>query len=294
MTARAVWSGVIKIAEVVCPVKMYTAATTSDRIALHMVNRKTGNRLKRLYVDEKTDKPVEREDQVKGYETSEGHYVILEPEEITAAVPDSDKVLKVDSFITCSQIETTYFDRPYYLLPASDATEEAFILIREALREQKAAAIAHTVLFRRLRPVLIRAHKKGLIATTLNFDYEVRSSKQAFKSIPKRKIDPEMLQLAEHILKTKAGTFEPEKFEDRYEAALAELVKAKVEGRKVIPLRRPEVTKKNDLLEALRLSAEGKGDETNSERKPRQRKASASTKSKRTADKPAAPRRKAS
>lgn len=290
MAPRAVWSGVIKIAEIVCPVKMYTAATTSDRISLNLVNRETGNRLKRLYVDEKTDKPVERDDQVKGYETSEGHYVILEPEEIAAAVPDSDKVLKVENFISCSEIETTFFDKPYYLLPASDASADAFVLIREALRKGKAAAIAHTVLFRRLRPVLIRAHKRGLIATTLNFDYEVRSSKQVFKDIPKRKIDPEMLQLAEHILSTKSGKFDPEKFEDRYEEALAELVKAKMEGRKVIPMKRPEPTKKNDLLEALRMSAGN--DDTKSAKKPRTRKAPAK-KAAVDVEKPA-PRKKAS
>jgi DNA end-binding protein Ku len=289
MAHRAVWSGVIKIAEIVCPVKMYTAATTSDRISLNLVNRKTGNRLKRLYVDEKTDKPVEREDQVKGYETSAGHYVVLEPEEITAAVPDSDKTLKVDTFITCSDIETTYFDKPYYLLPASDSSAEAFVLVREALRKGKAAAIAHTVLFRRLRPVLIRAHKKGLIATTLNFDYEVRSSKQAFKDIPKKKIDPEMLELAEHILKTKSGKFDPEKFEDRYEEALSELVKAKIEGRKVVPLKQPEPTKKNDLLEAFRMSA---GNDDAKPAKTRTRKAPARKKAE-TAEK-APGRRKAS
>lgn len=291
MAPRAVWSGVIKFAEVVCPVKMYTAATTSERISLHMVNRKTGHRLRRVYVDAKTNKPVEREDQVKGYETSEGHYVILEPEEIAAAVPNSDKVLKVDRFIRCSQIDTSYFDRPYYLLPASDATEEAFILIREALRKEKAAAIAHTVLFRRVRPVLIRAHRKGLIATTLNFDYEVRSSKQAFKDIPEREIDPEMLELAEHILTTKAGKFEPRKFDDRYEAALAELVKAKIEGRKIVPLKRPEPTKTNDLLEALRMSAAGK--DANTERRSRSRKASPK-KAESASKKSAAPRKKAS
>lgn len=288
MAARAVWSGAIKIAELVCPVKMYTAATTSERISLNLVNRDTGHRLKRLYVDVKTNKPVEKEDQVKGYETSEGRYVVLEQDEITAAVPDSDKVLKVDRFITCSQIETTYFDRPYYLLPASDATEEAFILVREALRKQRAAAIAHTVLFRRLRPVLIRAHRKGLIATTLNFDYEVRSAKQAFKDIPKRKIDPEMLELAEHILSTKAGEFDPSKFDDRYEGALAELVKAKIEGRKVIPFKRPEPTKKNDLLEALRMSAEGAAKGKARTLKP------AAAKNEETPSKRAAPRRKAS
>lgn len=260
MAARAVWSGVIKIAELVCPVKLYTAATTSERIALHMVNRRTRNRLKRVYVDEKTSKPVEREDQVKGYETHEGSYVILEPEEIAAAVPDSDKTLKVDSFITCSQIETTFFDKPYYLLPANEVGEEAFVLIREALRRKKAAAIAHTVLFRRLRPVLIRAHGKGLIATTLNFDYEVRSAKQAFKDIPRLKIADEMLELAQHIIKTKAGKFDPDKVEDRYEEALAELVRAKIEGRKIVPFKRPEPTKPNDLLEALRMSAGGNSD----------------------------------
>ena len=258
MAARAIWSGVIKIAELICPVKMYTAATTSERIALHMVNRKTGHRLHRVYVDEKTDKPVASEDQVKGYETHDGSYVVLEPDEIAAAIPNSDKSLTVDTFIACGNIDPTYFDRPYYLLPASDATEDSFVLIREALRNRKAAAIAHTVLFRRLRPVLIRAHRNGLIATTLNFDYEVRSSADAFADLTKRKIDPEMLELAQHILKTKAGKFEPEKFEDRYEEALADLVRAKIEGRKVIPLRRPEPTKPNDLLEALRLSAEGK------------------------------------
>ena len=260
MAARAIWTGVIKLAEVICPVKMYTAATTSDRIALHMVNRKTGNRLRRVYVDEHTDKPVDPEDQVKGYETHDGAYVMLEPDEIAAAVPDSDKSLTIDSFVACGNIDPTYFDRPYYLLPASDVTEDSFVLIREALRERKAAAIAHTVLFRRLRPVLIRAHRQGLIATTLNFDYEVRSSAKAFAHLGKRKLDAEMLELAQHILKTKTGKFEPGKFEDRYEAALADLVRAKIEGRTIVPLRQPEPTKGNDLLEALRLSAKGKED----------------------------------
>lgn len=292
MAARAVWSGVIKIAELTCPVKLYTAATTSDRIALHMVNARNGNRLKRVYVDDKTEKPVEKEDQVKGYETSEGAYVILEPKEVAAAVPDSDKVLKVDHFITCSQIETTYFDKPYYLLPANDVGEEAFVLIREALRKKKAAAIAYTVLFRRLRPVLIRAHRKGLIATTLNFDYEVRSSKQAFKDIPKLKIADEMLELAQHILKTKAGEFDPTKFEDRYEDALAELVKAKIEGRKIIPFKRPETTKPNDLLEALRLSAAGK--EANSAAASKVKRAGTAKKGEGASPKRAAARRKAS
>lgn len=295
MAARAVWSGAIKIAELVCPVKMYTAATTSERISLHMVNRTTGHRLKRIYVDEKTGKPVEADDQVKGYEAHEGSYVILEPEEVASAVPNSDKTLNVGSFIACSRIETTFFDRPYYLLPASDATEDSFVLIREALRKKKVAAIAHTVLFRRLRPVLIRAHHKGLIATTLNFDYEVRSSREAFKTIAKRKIEPELLELAQHILKTKSGTYDPDEFDDRYEEALAELVRSKIEGRKIVPLRKPQPTKPNDLLEALRMSAGVKDGDGETKKKPARK--TASTKkpaAKKPTAKPAAERRKAS
>lgn len=252
---RAVWKGTLKVAEVVCPVSMYTAASTSQRISLHMVNRKTGNRLRRVYADVRTDEVVEKEDQVKGYETDQDQYIILEPEEIAAAVPDSDKTLSVESFIPCRNIEPTYFDKPYYLLPSNDVAQETFILLREALRKQKVAAIATAVLFRRVRPVLIRAHRKGLIATTLNFDYEVRSATDAFKDISKRTIDAEMLELAQHIINTKAGNFDPEHFDDRYEQALADLVKAKIDGRKVVPLKRPEPTKSNDLLEALRQSA---------------------------------------
>lgn len=292
MAARAVWTGVIKVAEIVCPVKMYTAATTSERISLHMLNRKTGHRLRRVYVDDKTNKPVEAEDQVKGYETHEGSYVVLEPEEIKAAVPNSDKTLTIDQFIACKRIEPTYFDKPYYLLPASDATEDSFVLLREALRSKKAAAIAHTVLFRRLRPVLIRAHRKGLIATTLNFDYEVRASSDAFNEIEERRIEPELLELAQHILKTKAGKFEPEKFEDRYEEALTEMVKAKIEGRKVVPLRQPEPTKANDLLEALRMSA-GRSAKESTQSKPR-KKATSTKKPVEAPEKGPAQRRKAS
>jgi DNA end-binding protein Ku len=295
MAARAIWKGVIKIAEVVCPVAMYTAASTSERIALHLVNRKTGHRLQRVYVDEKTDKLVEREDQVKGYETSEGNYVVLEPEEIAAAVPESDKSLTVDRFIACNRIEPTFFDKPYYLLPSSDVASETFVLLREALRARKAAAIAHAVLFRRLRPVLIRAHHKGLIATTLNFDYEVRSASEAFKDVAQRKIEPEMLKLAQHILKTKAGEFAPEKFDDRYEEALTELVKAKIEGRKVVPLRAPKPTKANDLLEALRLSAGVDEDKKPARKSSGAKKAAAASKGRTTSARRAAPeRRKAS
>ncbi|WP_025591969.1 Ku protein [Agrobacterium tumefaciens] len=251
---RANWKGFIKFGEVACPVALYTAASSSERITFNTLNRKTGNRVKREFVDSETDDPVERDDQVKGYEIENGQYIILEPDEVAAAVPDSDKTLKIDAFIPCNEIDDVYFDKPYYLAPDKMGTD-AFVLLRDGMKKSKVAAIARTVLFRRMRTVLIRPHGKGLIATTLNFDYEVRSSQEAFEELPDLKIEGEMLELAEHIIGTKKGSFDASTFDDRYEAAVAELVKAKIEGRSLPKKKAPAVSKQSDLLQALRESA---------------------------------------
>ena len=255
MAPRANWKGYLKIGEVTCPVALYTAASASERIALHTINRPTGHRVRRQFVDAETLKPVEKDDQVKGYEVAKGEYVMLEPDEVAAAVPESDKTLAVSAFIGCTDIDDVYFDKPYYLGPSDKMAEESFALIREGIRKRKVAAIARTVLFRRVRTVLIRAHGKGLIATTLNFDYEVRSAKDAFNDVSGKHIKGEMLELAEHIIKTKRGKFDITKFDDRYETALADLVKAKIEGKRIEIPKRPKEEKVVDLMAALRQSA---------------------------------------
>jgi DNA end-binding protein Ku len=252
---RANWKGFLKVAELTCPVALYTAASTSERIAFHTLNRATGNRVRRQFIDQETGKPVEADEQVKGYEVGQDEYVVLEPDEIAAAVPESDKTLTVVAFVRCDAIDTVYFDRPYYLSPSNRIAEEAFALIREGLRAKKAAALARTVLFRRVQTLLIRPHGEGLIGTTLNFAYEVRSADEAFHDVPAMTIKGEMLDLAKHIITTKRGSFDPSRFDDRYEAALAELVRAKLEG-KPLPVRKaPAPTKVVDLMEALRQSA---------------------------------------
>lgn len=251
---RANWKGFIKFGEVACPVALYTAASSSGRIAFNTLNRKTGNRVRREFVDSETGDPVERDDQVKGYEIENGQYIILEPDEVAAAVPESDKTLKIDAFIPCNEIDDVYFDKPYYLAPDKMGTD-AFVLLRDGMKKAKVAAIARTVLFRRMRTVLILPHGKGLIATTLNFDYEVRSSAEAFQELPDLKIEGEMLELAEHIIGTKKGSFDARTFEDRYETAVAELVKAKIEGRSLPKKKAPAISKQSDLLQALRESA---------------------------------------
>jgi DNA end-binding protein Ku len=230
MAPRANWKGFLKLGELTCAVSLYTAASTSERIAFHTLNRKTGNRVRREFVDSETGKVVERDDQVKGYEDSNGHYVVFEPEEVAAAVPDADKMLDADMFIGCEDIDDVYFDKPYYLSPSDKQSLEVFTLIRDGLEKKKVAAIAETVLFRRVRKLLIRPHGKGLIASTLNFEYEVRSAEDAFSDTPKLKIEKELLDLADHIIGGKMGKFDPSKFDDRYEDALTEVVKAKLEG----------------------------------------------------------------
>lgn len=251
---RAQWKGFLKFGEVTAGVALYTAASTSDRITFNTINSATGNRVNRVFIDSETEKLVPKEAQTKGFEIENGQYLVIDPDEVAATIPESDKTLEIEAFIPCSDVDDVYFDKPYYLTPDRMGSD-AFAALRDGMRRSKVAAIARTVLFRRMRTVLIRPHGKGLIATTLNYDYEVRSSEKAFEDMPKLEIEGEMLDLAKHIISTKKGTFDPATFDDRYEAALAELVKAKVEGKALPKRKKIEVSQPSDLLAALRESA---------------------------------------
>ncbi len=267
MSARAIWKGHLSIGDLSCAVALYSAVNAQERTAFHIINRDTGHRVRREYVDEDNGRPVDKDDLVKGYDTPEGQTVILEPDEIRDAVPESDKRLELSAFLDCNQIDTLYLERPYFLAPADRQSVEAYDLIRTTMETQGVAAIARTVLFRRVRSVLIRPQGQGLIATTLNYDYEVRDPAESFSDISKVRIDKEMMDLARHIIGTKMGAFEPSQYEDRYEAALTELVKAKIAGRKPrkLPKRKPDNV--TSLLDALRKSAGTAGSQAAPKRK---------------------------
>jgi len=285
---RANWKGFLEIDDLSIPVALYTAASTSDRVAFHMINRATGNRLRREYVDGETEKPVLPEDQVKGYEVAKGDYIIVEADEAAAALPESDKTLSVSAVVDCDGVDEIYFDRPYFLAPSDKSSAENFRLLAEAMQQARVVAIAQAVLFRRVHTLVIRPYGGGMLATMLHFDWQVRSAKEAFESIPSMKIKGEMLQLAEHIIRTKQGEFDPSKFEDRYEQAVADLVKAKLDGKKITPPKRPKVAKMSDLMEALRQSAQPESAEPPARR-------GAATRARVTASgKTARPRKKAS
>lgn len=277
MNRRASWRGHISFADFNCEVGLYSALTSAEKIAFNIVNRKTGHRVERQYVDSDTGEPVLRDDQVKGYELDNGDHIIIEGDEIAKLMPESDKVIRIKHFLPCDEIDKLYFDKSYYLAPSGEGGEEALTLLAKAMDDEKVAALGEAVLFRRNRVLLIRPSGKALVATTLNFSYEVRSETSVFKSIPDIEFDDEMLELASHIIEKRAGAFDPADYSDRYNDALADLVKAKIEGRKI---EKPQQRKEDniiDLKEALRRSAgeeKGSGKKTTAGSRKTSRKAS--------------------
>ena len=175
MAPRANWKGYLAIAALTCPVALYTAASTAERIAFHTLNRKTGNRVHRQFVDVVTREPVPPEAQIKGYEIHPDEYVAITPDEIAASLPEHDKTLSVESFVPCDAIDESYFDRPYYLAPQDQVAVQAFAVVRDAMREAGVAALARATLSRRVRHLLIYPQNAGLIARSLHFNYEIRA-----------------------------------------------------------------------------------------------------------------------
>ena len=255
MTTRALWKGHVKGLGIECGVGLYSALSSAEKVSFHIVNRKTGNRVERRFVDSETEEPVESDEQVRGYQLDDGNYVLIEPDVLTSLVPHSDKTIAIKHFLPCDAVDKLYFDKPYYLAPAEKADEEVFRAFGEALTRTSAVAFAEAVLFRRNRALIVRAHEDTLLASTLSYDYEVRSTRSAFRGLSEPEYDAELLDLAGHLIKTKLGQFDPADYHDRYNAALMELVRAKMEGRE-LPKAKPEPERKViDLREALRLSA---------------------------------------
>ncbi|MEP9379557.1 Ku protein [Aquabacter sp. CN5-332] len=255
MAPRATWKGFLKVAELSCAVGLYTAVSAAHRISFRTVDRTSGHAVRRRFVDEETGDVVEREDQVKGYQTGSGDHILIEPEEVAATVPESDKTLSVAGFLPCGKVDTVYLDQPYFLAPVDAVSAKVFAVIRAGMAAKGVAALAEAVLFRRSRMLLLNAHEGGMIATTLHFDHEVRAEDESFSGIKDIKVEGEMLELATHIIDTKRGAVDPHEFEDRYEAALTELVKLKLEGKPIKPRKAPARANVVDLMDALRQSA---------------------------------------
>lgn len=256
MAPRPNWKGFLKLSLVSCSVALYPATSTSERIRFHIINRKTGNRIRNDIIDAETGQPVEPEDRVKGYEIAKGQYVLVEDEELDNVALESTHTIDIEEFVPVSEVDRIYLDESYYIVPQDEVAQEAFAVIREAMRKEDLAGLARVVIFRREHLLLLRPRGKGLLATTLRYKNEVRNEEIYFHDIPDVKVPPDMLKLATQILESKKGHFEPVKFEDRYETALRELVTAKRAGKAPPVIAEPRPSNVINLMDALRRSAQ--------------------------------------
>ena len=259
MAPRAYWKGSLKLSLVTCPVAVYPATTSAEKTRFHMINKETGNRLKQQMVDAETGDVVEPDQKARGYELRKGKYVEIEPEELEAVQIESNHTIDIESFVPRDEIDKRYLNHPYYIAPDGKAAIEAFAVIRDAMKDQDRVALARIVLTNREHVMAIEPLGKGLLGTTLRYPYELRDEEDYFEDIKTPKITKDMIELAGHILHSKAAHFDPSKFKDEYEDALKALVRRKASGKK-IELPEPEERPSNviNLMDALRQSLKGR------------------------------------
>ena len=258
MAPRSNWKGYLKLSLVSASIAIYPATSASEKVRFNTLNRATGNRLKRQMVDSETGDVVESENQVKGYAVGKDQYVLVEDEELASIAIESTRTVDIERFVPKASIDDRYRDTPYYLAPEDQVGQEAFAVIRDAMKKKKMVGIARVVMARRERIMMLEPFGKGLMGTTLLYPYEIRGEESVFEDIPELKLPDQMVGLAEEIIDRMTGTFEPETFEDRYENAMIELIRSKQAGlpAKVekAPARAANVV---NLMDALRRSVEG-------------------------------------
>jgi DNA end-binding protein Ku len=259
MAVRAYWKGSLKLSLVSCPVLLYPASTSADKTRFHMINRETGNRLKQQMVDAETGDIVDNDQKGRGYELKKGEYVEIEKDELDAVQIESNHTIDIDSFVPKDEIDKRYLNHPYYIAPDGKAGVDAFAVIRDAMKDQDRVALARIVLTNREHIIAIEPLGKGLLGTTLRYPYELRDAGDYFDDIKNPKISKDMVELASHILDTKAAHFDPSKFKDQYENALKALVRRKASGK---PLKSAPREEKPDnvvsLMDALKQSLKGR------------------------------------
>jgi len=263
--ARPYWKGYLKLSLVSCPIALYAATSSTERVAFRQISKKTGNRRRHQLIYDVTRDPIDPDEKGRGFEVGKNQYLLIENDELEAVTIESNHTIEIDSFVPREQMDERYLDSPYYLVPNEPVGQEAFAVIRDAMRGKDMVALGRIVLAKRERVVMLQPWDKGLVGTTLRYPYEVRDTKDYFDDIPDMKLPKDMLQLAEHILETKAGDFEPEKFEDRYENAVVEMIQRKRAGIPVpterIAAPAPNVVSLMDALKRSLATEEAKSSE---------------------------------
>jgi DNA end-binding protein Ku len=260
MAPRAYWKGYLKLSLVSCPIALNPATSSSERVSFRQINKKTGHRLRQQMIDDETHEPVPAEDRGKGFEVAKNEYLLIEDDELEALEVESNHTIDIDTFVPAAQIDKRFYDSPYYIVPSDSVGQEAFAVIRDAMKGKGMVALGRIVVSKRERVIALEPYDKGLIGTTLHYPYEVRNSADYFDEIPEVKVQDEMLKLAEHILATKTGDFDPAQFKDRYEEAVVELIRKKRENIQVKTEKEaPAAPNVINLMDALRRSVQQAG-----------------------------------
>ena len=260
MAARAYWKGSLKLSLVTCPVLLYPASTAVQKTRFHMINTETGNRLKQQMVDTETGDVVEGDQKGRGYELKKGQSIEIDKDELEAVQIESNHTIDIDSFVPKDEIDKRYLDHPYYIAPDGKAGIDAFAVIRDAMKEQDRVALARIVLTNREHVMAIEPLGKGLLGTTLRYPYELRDEGEYFDDIKNPRISKDMIELAGHILDSKAAHFDPSKFKDEYEDALKALVRRKAAGKPIkVAEREEKPSNVINLMDALKQSLKSKG-----------------------------------
>jgi len=256
MAPRAYWKGFLRLSLVSCPIQLFPATSESEKIRFNQINKETGNRVRYRKVDEDTGEEVPSENIVKGYEIAKGQYIEITDDELESIALESTKTIEIDEFVPKSEIDDLYHIRPYYIAPDGKVGQDAFVVIRNIIQQMNMIALGRVVLTSREHIIAMEPRGKGLMGPLLRYPYEVRDEKDYFDDIPDLKLGKDMMDLAKHIVVTKSGHFEPDKFDDHYEAALRELIEKKSKGIKIEAPKERASSKIINLMDALRRSAQ--------------------------------------
>ncbi len=293
MAARPYWKGQIRLALVSIPVEIYSATKSGASIAFNQIHEPTGKRVKYEKVVPGVG-PVDPDEIVKGYQVEKGNYVLIDDDELEAVKLESKKTLELTQFVDHDEIDVLYYEKPYYVVPADDLAEEAFIVLREALRATKKVAVGQLALRGREHVVSLKPCGRGIVLETLRYADEVNKAQGYFRDIADAKPEPELLDLAETLIEKKTAPFDPAKFHDRYIDAVKALIEKKRKGKTIETEAEPAAPSRGsnvvDLMAALKRSLDKGGAEPAPEKKPAAKK---SAPVKKASAKPAPARKRA-
>src|ERR1700749_2598583 len=270
LSTRPIWQGHLRLSLVSCPVALFTATSRSSDISFHLLNPETNNRIRMVPTDPDTG-PVERGDLVKGYEVSKNNYVVVTPKELEAVKLETTHTMEIERFVDADDIDRLFWNQPYYMVPNDDSGVDAYVVIRDALRETGRIALGRVVMHTRERLGALEPRDKGNVAYTLRMRNEGAGAKNAFRDIPDAHPSKQMVEIATRIIEQQEGPFDPDKFQDRYEKALKELIARKEKGEKIVTAEPVEDTNVIDLMAALKKSLKHKGRAEETEKRVKKR-----------------------